>query len=89
MAVTSYLRRRLCHVAWKKVHYTASGVGILMFVHGTLIDQNLKNQAPDFLDGEKVLIKVCFLIVVAATIWRWRYGSEKRNYLAAVAPERS
>jgi hypothetical protein len=34
-----------------------------MFVHGTLIDQNLKGQVTDFLDGEKVLVEGCFLMV--------------------------
>ncbi len=83
VVVTSYFRRRLGHVAWKKLHYTAYAAAAVMFVHGTFIDQNLKHQAPDFLDGEKVLVEACFLVIVAASIWRWRYGSEKKRYLAA------
>jgi hypothetical protein len=43
-----------------------------MFIHGTLIDPNLKDQPTDFFDGEKVLVEVCFLLVVAASIWRIR-----------------
>lgn len=85
VAVTSYFRRRLGHVAWKRLHYTAYFAAAVLYVHGTLIDQNLKGQTPDFLDGEKVLVEVCFLVVVAAAIWRWRYGSEKKRYLAAQA----
>ena len=30
---------------------------LLVFGHGILIDPNLKGQAPDYLDGEKVLIE--------------------------------
>jgi DMSO/TMAO reductase YedYZ heme-binding membrane subunit len=87
VVVTSYFRRRLGHVAWKKLHYVAYFAAGLMFVHGTLIDQNLKGQTPDFLDGEKVLVEGCFLLVVAASIWRWRYGSEKKRYLSARAAQ--
>jgi len=56
-----------------------------MYVHGTLIDPNLKNLPTDFLDGEKVLVEVCFLTVLAASIWRWRYGTEKQRFSAARA----
>jgi hypothetical protein len=54
-----------------------------MYVHGTLIDPNLKNLPTDFLDGEKILVEVCFLTVVAASILRWRYGTEKQRFMAA------
>jgi hypothetical protein len=41
-------------------------------------DPELKNQPPDLLDGEKVLIEVCALLIVAATVWRIRYQPKKR-----------
>ena len=55
-----------------------------MYVHGTLIDPNLKNEPTDFLDGEKVLVEICGLLVIAATIMRIRYG-----YSRAAARARS
>lgn len=82
VAITSHYRPRLGYRPWKKLHYTAYFAAALMFVHGTLIDQNLKGQAPDFLDGEKVLVEGCFLAVAAAAIWRWRYGTERQRYRA-------
>jgi len=85
VVVTSYLRPKLGYRPWKKLHYTAYFAAAMMCVHGTLIDQNLKGQTPDFLDGEKVLVEVCFAVVVAASVWRWRYGSEKRRYLKKAA----
>ena len=85
VVVTSYLRRRLGHVLWKRVHYTAYFAAAMMFVHGVLIDPNLKGEPPDLLDGEKVLVEGCLLLVAVATVWRWRYGSEKKRYLAARA----
>ncbi len=77
VVITSYFRRRIGRPLWKLLHYLAYGVAAFVFVHGTLIDQNLKNQTPDFFDGEKVLIEVCGLIVLAATIVRFRYGATK------------
>ncbi len=80
VVVTSYFRPRLRYRPWKKLHYTAYFAAAAMYVHGALIDQNLKNQAADLLDGEKVLVEGCFVLVVAASIWRWRRGTEKQRY---------
>jgi len=85
VVVTSYLRPKLGYRPWKKLHYTAYFAAAMMFLHGTLIDQNLKNATPDYLDGEKVLIEGCFLLVLAASVWRWRRGTEKQRRLAAKA----
>ena len=84
VVTTSYFRPKLGYRPWKKLHYVAYFAAASMFVHGTLIDQNLKGQVPDFLDGEKVLVEGCFLVVVAASMWRWRYGTEKQRYRAKV-----
>jgi methionine sulfoxide reductase heme-binding subunit len=83
VVVTSYFRPQLRYRRWKKLHYTAYFAAIVMYIHGTLIDQNLKNQTPDFFDGEKVLVEGCGLLVLAATIWRIRRGTEKQRYAAA------
>jgi sulfoxide reductase heme-binding subunit YedZ len=80
VVITSYFRPKMGYRPWKKLHYVAYAAGMVMFIHGTLIDPNIKNQPPDFLDGEKVLVEGCFLLVVAAAIWRVRYGKEKQRY---------
>jgi predicted ferric reductase len=85
VVATSYFRPQLRYRPWKKLHYVAYGAAAFMYVHGTLIDPNLKDQPTDFLDGEKVLVELCFLIVVAASVWRWRYGTEKQRFLKAKA----
>ena len=82
VVVTSYFRRNLGHRSWKKLHYIAYVAAASMFIHGTLIDPDLKNQPTDFLDGEKVLVEACFCIVAAGIIWRIRRGSEKQRYRA-------
>ena len=72
VVITSYFRPQLGSRPWKKIHFTAYFGALVMFVHGTLIDPNLKGEPPDFLDGEKVLVEGCFLVVVAASVWRMR-----------------
>jgi DMSO/TMAO reductase YedYZ heme-binding membrane subunit len=77
VVITSYLRRKIGRPLWKLLHYLAYGVAAFVYVHGTLIDPNLKNEPADFLDGEKVLVEVCGLIVIAASIVRFRYAATK------------
>jgi len=69
---TSYFRARLGGRLWKKIHFTAYFAVTAMFVHSTLIDPDLKGRPPDLVDGEKVLIEGCFLVVAAAAVWRVR-----------------
>jgi len=82
VVVTSYFRSRLGSRLWKKLHYVAYAAAAFFFVHGILIDPELKNRPPDPFDGEKVLVEICALLIIAATIWRIRYQPRKR----AVAP---
>jgi len=80
VATTSYFRQKLGRGLWKKLHYTTYFGAPTMFIHGALIDQYLKGQTPDFLDGEKVLVEVCCLIVATAATWRWRHGLKINRY---------
>ena len=57
----------------------------MFFVHGVMIDPDLKERAPDYLDGEKVLVEVCALLIVAATVWRIRYQPKKKAVGASVS----
>jgi predicted ferric reductase len=72
VVITSYFRPRLGSRLWKKIHFTAYFGASVMFVHGTLIDPDLKGRPPDFFDGEKVLVEGCFLVLAAAAVWRIR-----------------
>ncbi len=84
VVATSYFRSRLGSRLWKKLHYVSYAAAGLLFVHGILVDPALKNQPPDLLDGEKVLIEVCALLIIAATIWRIRYQPKKISVGATV-----
>lgn len=77
VVVTSYFRSKFGSRTWKKLHYVSYAAAALLFVHGIIIDPNLKGLSPDLLDGEKVEIEVCALLIIAATVWRIRYQPKK------------
>jgi predicted ferric reductase len=84
VVVTSYIRSRLGSRLWKKLHYVSYFAAALLFTHGILTDPLLKNQPPDLLDGEKVLVEGCALLIIAASIWRVRYQPRKRAVSGSV-----
>lgn len=79
VVVTSYFRVELGRKVWKNLHYTAYAAAALFFTHGILTDPELKNRPTDFLDGEKLFVEGCLLIVLVAVAWRVRYASKKRS----------
>ncbi len=84
VVVTSYVRSRLGSRLWKKLHYVSYAAAALLFIHGVMIDPDLKERPPDYLDGEKVLVEGCAVLIVAATVWRIRYQPRKRAVGASV-----
>ena len=79
VVATSYFRVKLGRKIWKSLHYTAYAAAGLFFAHGILTDPALKNRPTDFLDGEKLFIEGCMLIVLVAVALRVRYASKKRS----------
>jgi predicted ferric reductase len=77
VVATSYFRVRLGRHRWKLFHYLVYVAGVGTFIHGILADPNLKGNAIDLLDGEKLFIESCLLVVVLATVWAWRYRLRK------------
>ena len=80
VVVTSHFRPKLRYRPWKRLHWFAYLGGAVMFAHGTLIDPDLKNRAADFLDGEKVFVEACALLVIGASLWRLRRGKERDRW---------
>lgn len=79
VVVTSYFRVELGRKIWKGLHYIAYAAAALFFTHGILTDPELKNRPTDFLDGEKVFIEGCLLVVLVAVAWRIRYVFKTRS----------
>jgi len=73
VVLTSYFRRELGRKTWKSLHFSAYGTAALFYVHGILTDPNLKDQPIDFLDGEKVYVELCMLLVIVAVAMRIRW----------------
>jgi DMSO/TMAO reductase YedYZ heme-binding membrane subunit len=67
------VKRRLGFRAWKNIHLISYGTAFLFVVHGIVMDPELKDRPVDWLDGEKLLVELCALILVAATIIRLRH----------------
>ncbi len=78
VVLTSYFRRVFGHHRWKQLHYVAYAAAIVFYVHGTWADPLLKNRPVDFIDAEKAYVEGCGLLVLAATIGRFRYGKLRR-----------
>ena len=78
VVLTSYFRRIFGRHRWKQLHYVAYAAAIVFYVHGTWADPLLQNRPVDFIDAEKAYVEGCGLLVLAATIWRFRYGKSRR-----------
>jgi methionine sulfoxide reductase heme-binding subunit len=89
VVVTSYIRRLYAHHTWKVLHYTAYAAALVFYVHGTLADPLLKGRPPDFIDAEKAYVEGCGLLIVAATVWRYRARRGPRGRAVALAAHRS
>jgi predicted ferric reductase len=55
---------------WKRIHYTTYAAAAVFFIHGVIADPRVQGKPVDFLDGEKVYIELCALMVALAVAWR-------------------
>ncbi|HKW88465.1 MAG TPA: ferric reductase-like transmembrane domain-containing protein [Candidatus Acidoferrales bacterium] len=76
--ITSVYRIEIGRHLWKRFHYLTYAAAACLFLHGLLTDPNLNDSRIDWLDGEKVFVEICLLIVVVAGYWRLRYSRRKR-----------
>jgi len=80
VVVTSYFRTAFGRHRWKLLHYTAYAAATVFCVHGIWADPLLKNRPPDFIDAEKAYVEGCALLIVVATIWRFKYGKRTHRF---------
>src|SRR6266487_2040990 len=79
VVLTSYFRKVFGRHRWKQLHYTAYGAAAVFYVHGVWADPLLKNRTPDFIDAEKAYVEGCALLIIAATIWRYKQRTGPRG----------
>jgi predicted ferric reductase len=77
VVVTSYVRLRLGRKIWKSFHFVVYAAGLALFWHSIFTNSELQTTPIDPLDGEKVFIEVCLLVVIAIGILRWRHAVKK------------
>jgi len=73
------VKRRLGFRAWKNIHLISYGTALLFVIHGIAMDPELRDRPVDWLDGEKLVSEICALVLVAATIIRWRHYRRGRR----------
>jgi predicted ferric reductase len=72
IVLTSYFRLRLGRHRWKLFHYLTYLAAVCVFIHGILVDPELKGHPIDPFDGEKLFVEICLAVVVFTAIWAWR-----------------
>lgn len=87
VVVTSYLRVTLGRRVWKLFHFSIYLAAAAMFWHSLFTDPNLRNASVDWLDGGKVFIEVCAIIIVAFGFLRVRYYRAKVERLRGVTAQ--
>lgn len=67
------IKRRMGFRTWKNIHLISYGTALLFVIHGILMDPLLKDRPVDWLDAEKMVSELCGLLLIVATIVRYRY----------------
>ncbi len=89
VVATSYVRLALGRRIWKRFHYLTYATAALVFVHGIWTDPTLQGKPVDLLDGEKVGLELCGLVVLAATLLRVRVALRRREAQRLAAMRRA
>ena len=76
------VKRKLGFRSWKNIHLISYGTALLFIIHGIMMDPELKDRPVDWLDGEKMLSEICGIILVAATLVRYRWHRRKQQTMA-------
>lgn len=77
--VTSYLRIRLGRHLWKSFHFSIYFAAAALFWHSLFTDPSLKNAPVDWLDGGKLFVESCLLLIVTVSLLRLRYARKKAH----------
>ena len=64
---------------WKNIHLISYCTAFLKCLLGIFLDPQLKDRAPDYFDGEKLICELCLLLLLAVTIIRFRYYLKKQR----------
>ncbi len=87
VVVTSYLRIRLGRRLWKSFHFSIYFAAAALFWHSLFTDPGLKNDPVNWLDGGKLFVESCLLLVVAISLLRMRHARKKAFHARQIAQQ--
>lgn len=73
------IKQKISFRLWKNIHLISYGTALLFLIHGLQMDPELKNRPTDYLDAEKFFSEACILIILVASIFRYRYHLQLQN----------
>ena len=73
------VKKKMSFRIWKNIHLISYGTAVLFIVHGIVLDPKLKDRPVDFLDIEKLVSEVCAILLIIATILRYKYHLQTRK----------
>ena len=79
VVVSSVLRTRLGRPLWRRLHYFVFPAAVLLFTHSIFTDPELRDGKPDLLDGGKLFVYGCCVVVLAVTVLRVRLSVSLRG----------
>ena len=85
VVVTSYLRLRLGRRLWKSFHFSIYFAAAALFFHSLWTAPGLKNDPIDWLDGGKLFVESCFLLIASIGLLRLRHSRRKAAYFRRAA----
>jgi methionine sulfoxide reductase heme-binding subunit len=81
VVVTSYVRLRLGRHLWKSFHFSIYFAAAALFFHSLFTAPGLKNDPIDWVDGGKLFVEFCFVLIVTVGLLRWRHSRRKAAHL--------
>ena len=67
------IKKKMRFRLWKNIHLISYGTALLFLFHGLLMDPELKDRPTDWLDAEKFFSEFCLLLLIAASVIRFKY----------------
>ena len=82
------VKKKMSFRIWKNIHLISYGTLLLFIVHGIVMDPELKDRPLMLLDAEKLLSELCLIILVAASVIRYKYHlkTKQKNKKLAIIP---
>jgi len=77
------IKSRMSFRLWKNIHLISYGTALLFVVHGVVMDPLLKDRPVDWFDAEKMLSELCGVVLIAATMVRYRW-QRRRQHLRVI-----